>query len=134
VSAAALMGLFGLQGWLLWGVLFFALNYITYIGSLIACVPPVVMAYLDLGSPIAATALAVLVVVNRFVWIDFLEVKMAGRNLNIDSILLFLWLAYWGWVWGAVGLVLAFPMVASLKIVLEHVEATKGWAVVMGDD
>jgi predicted PurR-regulated permease PerM len=134
VSAAVLMGLFGLRGWLLWGVLFFALNYITYIGSLIACVPPVVLAYLDLGSPIAATALAVLVVVNRFVWIDFLEVKMAGRHLNIDSILLFLWLAYWGWVWGVVGLVLAFPMVASLKIVLEHVEATKGWAVVMGDD
>ena len=134
VSAAVLMGLFGLRGWLLWGVLFFALNYITYIGSLIACVPPVVLAYVDLGSPLAATALTALVVLNRFVWVDYLEVKMAGRHLNIDSILLFLWLAYWGWVWGVVGLVLAFPMVASLKIVLEHLEATKGWALVMGDD
>jgi predicted PurR-regulated permease PerM len=134
VSAAVLMYLFGLRSCLLWGALFFALNYITYIGSIIACVPPVVLAYVDLGSPLAATALTALVVLNRFVWVDYLEVKMAGRHLNIDSILLFLWLAYWGWVWGVVGLILAFPMVTSLKIVLEHLEATRGWATLMSDD
>ena len=134
VSAAVLIYLFGVRGWLLWGILFFALNYITYIGSIVACVPPVVLAYLDLGNPIAATVLASLVVLNRFAWIDYLEIKMAGRHLNIDSILLFLWLAYWGWMWGVIGLILAFPMVASLKIVLEHLETTKGWAVLMSDE
>jgi predicted PurR-regulated permease PerM len=134
VSAAVLLCLFGLRGWLLWGVLFFALNYITYIGSIIACVPPVALAYLDMSSPLAATALSVLVVLNRFVWIDYLEVKMFGRHLNIDSILLFLWLAYWGWVWGVIGLILSFPMVASLKIVLEQLDTTKGWAVLMSDE
>jgi predicted PurR-regulated permease PerM len=134
VSAAVVMGLFGLQGWLLWALLFFALNYITYIGSFIACAPPVVLAYLDLESPLAATALAALVVLNRFVWIDYLEIKMSGRHLNIDSILLFLWLAYWGWVWGVMGLILAFPMLTSLKIVLEQLETTRGWAVLMSDE
>jgi predicted PurR-regulated permease PerM len=134
VSAAVLMYLFGLQGWLLWGLLFFAFNYITYIGSIVACVPPVVLAFLDLESPVAAIALAVLIVVNRFVWIDYIEIRMAGKHLNIDSILLFLWLAYWGWVWGVVGLILAFPMVTSLKIVLEHLENTRGWAVLMSEE
>jgi AI-2 transport protein TqsA len=134
VSAAALMGLFGLQGWLLWGILFFVLNYITYIGSILACVPPVVLAYLDLDSPLTATALAVLGVLNRFVWIDYLEIKVSGRHLNIDSLLLFLWLAYWGWVWGVTGLILAFPMVTSLKIVLEQLDTTRGWAVLMSDE
>ena len=100
----------------------------------IACVPPLVLSYLDLGSPIAATALAILVVLNRFIWIDYIEIKMAGRHLNIDSILLFLWLAYWGWVWGVIGLILAFPMVSSLKIVLEQLETTKGWDVIMSDE
>jgi predicted PurR-regulated permease PerM len=134
VSAAVLMWLFGLQGWLLWGVLFFALNYITYIGSIVACVPPIVLAYLDLDSPVAATALGVLVILNRIVWIDYIEIKLSGQHLNIDSILLFLWLAYWGWVWGVVGLILAFPMVTSLKIVLETLEATRGWAALMSDE
>ena len=37
--------------WLLWGFLFFALNYVTYIGSIAACVPPIALAYLDLEQP-----------------------------------------------------------------------------------
>jgi predicted PurR-regulated permease PerM len=134
LSAALLMYLFGLRGWLLWGILFFAFNYITYIGSIVACVPPVVLAYLDLPSLTAATALAGLVVLNRFVWIDYIEIRMSGKHLNIDSILLFLWLAYWGWVWGVIGLILAFPMVTSLKIVLENLESTRGWAVLMSEE
>jgi predicted PurR-regulated permease PerM len=133
-SSAAILYLFGLEGWLLWGILFFALNYITYIGSMAACVPPVVFAFLDLDNPAAAVAAAALVVLNRFVWVDYVETRMAGRHLNIDSILLFLWLAYWGWAWGVVGLVLAFPLVTSLKIVLENLEATKSWAVLMSDE
>ena len=133
-TSAVLMYLFGLPGWLLWGLLFFAANYITYIGSFAACVPPIVLAYLDLDSPIAATALAALVVLNRFVWIDYIEIRMSGKHLNIDSILLFLWLAYWGWVWGVIGLILAFPMITSLKIVLEHLDSTRGWAVLMSEE
>ncbi len=133
-SAALLLYLFGLRGWLLWGILFFAFNYITYIGSLVACVPPVLLAYLDLSSPVAATVLAALVVLNRFLWIDYIEIRMSGKHLNIDSILLFLWLAYWGWVWGVIGLILAFPLVVSLKIVLEHLETTRGWAVLMSEE
>lgn len=133
LSAGVLMYLFGLQGWLLWGIFFFAFNYITYIGSIVACVPPILLAFLDLGSPTAATVLAVLLVVNRIVWIDYIEIKMSGQHLNIDSILLFLWLAYWGWVWGVIGLILAFPMLTSVKIVLEHVESTRGWAVLMSE-
>jgi predicted PurR-regulated permease PerM len=134
LSAGLLTWLFGLRGWLLWGLLFFALNYVTYVGSIAACVPPMALAFLDLKSPAAAATLAVLIVLNRIAWIDYIEVKMTGRQLNVDSILLFLWLAYWGWLWGVVGLVLAFPMVTGLKIVLEHLEATKGWAVLMSED
>jgi AI-2 transport protein TqsA len=133
-TAALLMYAFGMRGWLLWGILFFAFNYITYIGSILACVPPIILAYFDLGNPVAATALALLLVINRFIWIDYIEIKMAGRHLNIDSILLFLWLAYWGWMWGVIGLILAFPMLTSLKIVMEHLEGTKGWAVLMSDE
>jgi len=134
LSSGVLMYLFGLEGWLLWGLVFFAFNYITYVGSIAACVPPIVVAFLDLDSPIMAAVLAALIVLNRFVWIDYVEVKIAGKHLNIDSILLFLWLGYWGWVWGVIGLILAFPMLASLKIVLEHLESTKHWAVLMSEE
>lgn len=134
VTSALLLYAFGVSHSLLWGGLFFALNYITYIGSIAACVPPVALAYLDLDNPTRATVLAALVLANRFLWIDYIEIKMAGRGLNIDSVLLFVWLAYWGWVWGVLGLILAFPMIVSLKIVLEHLESTRGWAVLMSEE
>ncbi|HZL91884.1 MAG TPA: AI-2E family transporter [Pirellulaceae bacterium] len=133
-SAAILMYLFGLKQWLLWGFLFFALNYITYIGSIAACVPPILLAFVDLPNIAGAIVLSILIVANRILWIDYVEIKLSGQHLNLSSVLLFVWLAYWGWVWGVLGLILAYPMLASLKLALEHFESTRKWAILMGDD
>jgi len=46
----------------------------------------------------------------------------------------FLWLAYWGWVWGVLGLLLAYPMLAAVKVVLMHFPTTRGLAVLLGDE
>jgi AI-2 transport protein TqsA len=134
ISASAVMAMFGLDGWLLWGLIFFAFNYITYVGSMLACVPPIAIAFLDFESPWTAGILTGLLIFNRFIWIDYVEIKLSGRHLNIDSVLLFLWLAYWGWAWGVIGLVLGFPMLTSLKITMEHFEATRNWAVIMSEE
>jgi len=134
VSAGLIMFVFGLDHWLLWAFLFFASNYITYIGSIAALIPPVLLAFVDLTGPVQAAALAVLLVVNRLVWIDYVEVRMSGRQLNLDPTLMFLWLSYWGWVWGVLGLLLAYPMLAAVKIVLGHVRGTEGWAVLLSEE
>lgn len=133
-SAGLIMFLFGLDHWLLWAFLFFASNYITYIGSMVACVPPIGMAFLGLPSPTAAVVLSLLLVVNRVLWIDFVEIRMSGRELNLDPTLMFLWLSYWGWAWGVLGLLLAYPMLAAVKIVLGHVQGAAGWAVLLSED
>jgi len=134
VSAAVIMYGFGLDHWMLWAFLFFALNYITYIGSAAACVPPLVMALLDLDSHIMAALLSVLIVLNRIFWIDFFELRMSGKQLNLDPTLLFLWLSYWGWAWGILGLILAYPMLAALRIALEHIGGMSGWALLLSDE
>ena len=133
-SAGLLMYCFGLDHWLLWAFLFFASNYITYIGSIVACVPPIVLAFLDLSGLPAAIGLTVLLVLNRLLWIDFVEIRMSGRQLNLDPTLMFLWLSYWGWVWGVLGLLLAYPMLAAVKIVLLHAKGSEGWGVLLSDD
>lgn len=134
VSAGAIMFFCGLEQWLLWGCLFFALNYITYLGSIATCVPPIVLGFVELKSPWLAVLLAVLIVLNRIFWIDYLEIRFSGKRLNISSILIFLWLAYWGWMWGVVGLILAYPMLVSLKFILEHFESTRSWAQLMAEE
>jgi predicted PurR-regulated permease PerM len=134
VSAGMLMYLFGLDHWMLWAFLFFASNYITYIGSMAACVPAIVLAYLDLDQAVMATLLAALIVLNRVFWIDFFELRMSGRQLNLDPTVLFLWLSYWGWAWGILGLILAYPMLAAVRIALEHTGGLRGWAVLLSDE
>lgn len=132
-TAGLIMAFSGLDYWLLWAFLFFAANYITYIGSLAACIPPILLGFVALPSIGAAVLMGVVLVVNRFVWIDFVEIKMSGQQLNLDPTLMFLWLAYWGWVWGVLGLLLAYPMLAAVKIVLTHIDGGEGWAVILSD-
>jgi len=134
VSAGMIMYLFGLDHWMLWAFLFFAANYITYIGSMAACIPPLVMAYLDLDNAVMATLLSALIVLNRVFWIDFFELRMSGKQLNLDPTLLFLWLSYWGWAWGILGLILAYPMLAAVRIALEHLGGLHGWALLLSDE
>lgn len=133
-TAGLIAAAVGLDYWLLWAFLFFATNYITYIGSIAACIPPILLGFVALESTGAALVLAVLLVVNRMVWIDFVEIKMSGQQLNLDPTLMFLWLAYWGWVWGILGLLLAYPMLAAVKIVLTHIKGGEGWAVLLSEE
>ncbi|MFM8580873.1 MAG: AI-2E family transporter, partial [Planctomycetaceae bacterium] len=134
ISSAVIMWFFGLDHWLLWAFLFFASNYITYIGSIAACVPPCVMAFLDLDSPTLAAVLGGLIILNRLFWIDFVELRLSGQQLNLDPTVLFLWLAYWGWTWGILGLILAYPMMAAVRIALLHIEEARGWSVMLSDE
>ena len=133
LSAGAIMWACGLDHWPLWAFLFFAANYVTAIGSWAACVPPIVLALVDHGG-VSAAVLALLVVANRVFWIDFLELKFSGKQLNLDPTLLFLWLSYWGWAWGILGLILAYPMMAAVKISLRHLGGAHGWAELLSDD
>lgn len=133
-TAGLIMAALGLDYWLLWAFVFFAANYITYIGSIAACIPPILLGFVALPTTAAAILLAVLLIVNRLVWIDFVEIKMSGQQLNLDPTLMFLWLAYWGWMWGVLGLLLAYPMLAAVKIVLTHVKGAEGWAILLSEE
>lgn len=120
------------HGWL-WAFLTFLLNYITYIGSLLILVPPILISFAVL-EPAGAIVATILLCLNRVFWIDYVEIHHSGRQLNINSCLILLSLAYWGWFWGVVGLILAVPMLTCVKIVLSNFEATKRWAILMSED
>lgn len=126
--------LFGLDFWPLWAALAFLANYITYVGSLAAVVPPIALAFLQLRSPWAAAALAALLVANRVVWIDLVEIRYLGRRLNISPLLLLASLALFYWLWGVVGMVLAVPLVTAVKIVLSNFERSKPFAIVVSEE
>jgi AI-2 transport protein TqsA len=82
VSTTVLGWLFGLDFALLWGVLMFVANYITYVGSIAALVPPIAIAFVQLN-PWVAIVLTILLVLNRLFWIDFAEIKYSGEHLDV---------------------------------------------------
>ena len=133
-TAGLIMWCFGLHYWPLWAFLTFVLNYITYVGSMVACVPPVVLALVQFPNPAVALGLGSLIIANRIVWIDFVEIKFSGKSLNVDPVLLLLSIAYWGWFWGILGLILAVPMTVCLKIALSNLEKGKPWAILLSEE
>ena len=134
VTAAMMMAVFRLENWPLWALITFLFNYVTYVGSLGALVPPTVIAFLQFESPIAAGILTLLLCGNRFFWIDYVEIRFAGRKLSINAVLLLVSLAYWGSFWGVTGLVLAVPMLTATKIALETFPSTRNWAILISED
>jgi predicted PurR-regulated permease PerM len=132
-STTILGSLFGLDFALLWGVLMFVANYITYVGSIAALVPPIAIAFVQLN-PWVAVVLTILLVLNRLFWIDFAEIKFSGEHLDVSPLLLLLSIAMLGWIWGIVGMLLAVPLVTSTKIVLSHFDNTRYIAKLMSDD
>jgi predicted PurR-regulated permease PerM len=126
--------LFGLDFWPLWAVLMFLANYITYVGSIVALAPPIVLAYLQFSSPVAATVLSVLLVLSRVFWIDYVEIRFSGKHLDISPLLLLLALALFGSLWGVVGMVLAVPLVTATKIILFNFERSRHFAILVSEE
>jgi predicted PurR-regulated permease PerM len=127
LTTGILGALFGLDFWPLWAVLMFLSNYVTYFGSVVALVPPIALAYLQFSGLVPATAFAALLVLSRFAWIDYVEIRFSGRHLNISPLLLLVSIMLLGWMWGVVGMILAVPLVTVIKIILLNFETTRHW-------
>ena len=124
--------IFGIDLWFTWALLTFILNYVPYIGSLIATVPPLLLGFVTL-SPGAWFIMLILLVSNQQLWGSIIETKWAGRALDISPVLLLLTTAYSYWVWGILGMVLVVPFTVIFKIVLENIEATRPIAILLAE-
>ncbi|MEC7168346.1 MAG: AI-2E family transporter [Candidatus Thermoplasmatota archaeon] len=124
--------IFGIDLWFTWALLTFILNYVPYIGSLIATIPPLILGFVTL-SPVTWFVLLILLVTNQQLWGSIIETKWAGRALDISPVLLLLTTAYSYWVWGILGMVLVVPFTVIFKIVLENIEPTRPIAILLAE-
>jgi len=130
---AGFLAVLGVDFPLLWGMVAFLLNYIPNIGSLIAAIPAVLMALVQLGlGPAVVTALG-FVGVNIAMG-TFIEPRFMGRGLGLSTLVVFLSLVFWGWVLGPVGMLLSVPLTMTVKIALEANPDTHWLAVLLGPE
>lgn len=121
----------GVDYFVLWGMLAFLLNFVPTLGSIIAAVPAVLLAVIQLGVGPAALAGAGFVAVNFGVG-NVLEPRMMGKGLNLSTLVVFLSLVFWGWVLGPIGMLLSIPLTMTVKIALESSDDTRWLAIMLG--
>lgn len=116
---------------LLWALLAFLLNYIPTIGSIIASVPAVLLALVQLGVGPAALVIAGFVIIEMVMG-NVIEPRYMGRGLGLSSLVVFLSLVFWGWLLGPVGMLLSVPLTITAKIALEANPETAWLAHLLG--
>jgi predicted PurR-regulated permease PerM len=133
VLATLIMAPFGLDFYALLGVLTFLLNFIPYLGAIIATVIPVLLAIMQFESPLTAVWLGVALLTMHQVIGNYVEPLIQGRSLNLSPLVIMLSLAFWGWLWGLLGMVLAVPFTVGIRIALEHVPSMRHYAILMSN-
>lgn len=116
---------------ILWGLLAFLLNYVPTIGSIIAAVPPLLLALVQLGPGSAIGVGAGFFAINLIMG-NAIEPRFMGKGLGLSTLVVFLSLVVWGWVLGPVGMLLSVPLTMTAKIALEANPGTAWIAVLLG--
>lgn len=121
--------LFGLYCWwlgidfpMLWGLLAFLLNYIPTIGSIIACIPPALVALVQFGWDKAFLVVIGNIVLNSTLG-NVIEPKIMGNKVGLSALTIFVGLLFWSWVFGPVGALLSVPLTIIVKMLLEPHDA-----------
>ncbi len=123
--------LLGVDFPLLWGLVAFLLNFIPTLGSIIAAVPAVLIALVELGVGRALLVGLGYLVVNVLIG-NFAEPQLMGRKFGLSALVVFLSLLFWGWVWGPLGMLLSVPLTMVLKIILENTRDFRWVAALLG--
>jgi AI-2 transport protein TqsA len=104
---------------MLWALLAFLLNYIPNIGSILAAVPAMLLALIQLGPGSSLLLGAGYVVVNMVLG-NVVEPMWMGKKLGLSTTVVFLSLAIWYEIWGPVGMLLSVPLTMVIKILMAH--------------
>jgi len=131
VAAGGLCALAGVEFPVLWGLVAFLFNFVPNVGSILAAIPPVLLALL-MGGVGNATVVAIGYAVINVVIGNFIEPKVFGRHLGLSAAVVVFSLFFWNWVLGPVGMLLSLPLTMVVKILLEHSGDYRFAAVLLG--
>lgn len=121
----------GVEYAVLWAMIAFFLNFIPNIGSFLAMFPAVLFAMVQLGIGSAVWTLGVFLSTNLIMG-SLVEPRVMGKGMGLSTLVVFISLIFWGFVFGSVGMFLSVPLTMTVKVILEQNEKTKWIAVLLG--
>jgi predicted PurR-regulated permease PerM len=118
---------------ILWGFIAFLLHFVPNVGQIIAAIPAVLLALIQLGPGPAALVGAGYLVVG-FTLGNAVEPRLMGRKLGLSTLVVFLSLVFWGDLLGLIGVILCIPFTMTLKFAFESSESTRWIAILLGSE
>lgn len=129
LAIGAVAGLFvaalGVDFAILCGMIAFACHFIPNVGALLAAAPPMLLAFVQFDLTKSFAVLLGYLVIGTILG-NLLEPALLGQRLGLSTLVVWLSLLFWGWLWGPVGMLLSVPLTGTIKILLER-SAAYGW-------
>ncbi len=118
---------------ILWALTAFLFNFVPNIGSILAGIPAVIFAAIQLGFGGAIWTMSSYIAINMIIG-NVIQPPLMGKGLGLSTLVVFLSLIFWGYVLGTIGMFLSVPLTMVVKIVLEQKESTKWMAIMLGTE
>jgi AI-2 transport protein TqsA len=130
----AIMWTVGVDFAAFWALVIFLLNFIPIIGALLGVTFPSLLALVQFEAlgPFLVTSLAL--AGAQFVVSNLIEPRLMGRKLHLSPLVIILSLAFWGGLWGVVGMILCIPIMVIVMIICAHFAPTRPIAIVLSSD
>ena len=122
LASWAFFWMIGLQYPFLCGVVSGLLNLVPYIGAVMAWLPPFLLGLAQWKSPAPYFFVAVALLILHVLALNLLIPSLVGRRVRLNALAVTVALLFWGWLWGAIGLILAIPITATIKVICDNVD------------
>jgi predicted PurR-regulated permease PerM len=132
IVGTIVFGFLGLPYFYFIGVISGFLTLVPYLGVILALIPPIA-AGLGQSSPEQLAMIVATVFGLHLFALNVLYPKIIGKKMSLNPLAVTIALLFWGWLWGAMGLILAVPMTGALKIVFDHVDSLRPYGAWMGE-
>jgi predicted PurR-regulated permease PerM len=100
------------------------LNLVPYLGAVLSWVPPYLIGLAQWNTVGPFILIAAGLIFLHIVGLNILMPAIVGRRVHLNALAVTVALLFWGWIWGGIGLILAIPITATIKVICDH---TKGW-------
>jgi predicted PurR-regulated permease PerM len=100
------------------------LNLVPYIGAVLAWIPPFLIGLSEWNTVGPYFGVAAALTFLHIIGLNILMPAIVGRRVHLNALAVTAALLFWGWLWGAIGLILAIPITATMKVICDHSE---GW-------
>lgn len=115
----------------LWGALAGALNFAPYLGPLVSATAFALVAYLQFNQIEMALLIPGVYLLINLIESQFVTPTLLGSTLNLNPLVVFVWLVLWGWLWGGFGMLVGVPLLVCLSIYLEHTRLIGDWHILI---